>query len=444
MKLLLKILSLVAIITTPLFGEKAFTFNITRFYWGKNVSEVEVHYVIPHNLLSFQNVEGKLSAPFRLYLKVENINTGDILCDTISRVTVIPSYKEADKRNLLAIEQFKIFSKPGDYNMTLSLVDINTGRKVFKSEIFHIDTLKDKLTISDIELATFIEKDTTDSEFTKNGLKVMPNPSGIYGEGRSMLYFYIEIYNLKDDTIPYEITYTMLDDSENVVSKIGPNKKQKAGKSTTDIDVGALNLVALKPGFYTISIKVLNGKDYALSKTHFQIKKQVATVKEKNVFFSEEEKKYYDKIEYIASEKELAYEKTLSDSGKYEFLKRFWLKRDPDQKTPENECLIQFIERLKYVDDHFSTPFKKGYYTDRGRIYIRYGEPNTVEKHYYETCYRPYEVWEYYLYGGYRFVFSDIGGDNEFILVYSSTYKEPSWPNWKRYCPKDIGVMHGE
>jgi len=122
-------------------------------------------------------------------------------------------------------------------------------------------------------------------------------------------------------------------------------------------------------------------------------------------------------------------------------LKRFWIKRDTNPATPENEGLIEFINRLKYVEDKFSTVFKQGYYTDRGRIYIKYGQPDIVETYQFEIGYKPYEIWEYYSYGGYRFVFSDLGGDGEFWLVYSSTPRESSLPNWKKYVPYDTGGM---
>lgn len=443
-KILFKAFLFLLFIATALLGEVTFAFDITRFFWNDQVTEVEVHYSIPYNLLSYKNVEGQLEAPFKVDICFENLSTSEFLYDTLERVSVIPSYEEAEKRNLLMLEQFKTYFKPGRYRMTMNMVDINTGKRVTKSEIFNVDSLKGGIELSDIELATLIEGDTTDGQFTKNGLKVIPNPSGIYGTGREMLYFYIEAYNLKDDAVPYEVVYSIINDEGDLVNKIGPKKTDKIGFTNVVIDVGALNLVALKSGFYSLKVEIKDGEDLSSVKRGFQVRREIVGEPEKPSSFTEEEKEHYSKIEYIASDEELSEYKTLSDLGKSEFLKRFWLRRDPNLKTPQNEGLTEFINRLKYVEDKFSTPFKKGYNSDRGRIYIKYGSPDVIETYQFEINYKPYEIWEYYSFGGYQFIFSDRGGDGEYMLIFSSTTKEPSLPNWRKYVPGSLQFMRRE
>ena len=442
MSKVLSIISFSLLFFSLLMGESAFVFDITRYSWNKQVSEVEINYAVPYNLLSYKKEEGELRAPFKIDVKFENLNTEDILLDTLRRVSVIPSYEEARERNLLALGQFKVYFNPGRYRITLDLIDINTGKKITESEIFSIDSLKNNLSLSDIELASLIEEDTTDGQFTKNGVKVVPNPSGIFGEGRNMLYFYIEIYNLKDVVSPYSINYNLLDENGSLVTTIGPKEKEKRDK--TDIDIGALNLIAFKPGFYSLKIEVKDGEEVASSIRDFQIHRIIESEKEEPPLFTDEEKKYYARIEYIASAKELSYYNKLSDTGKVGFLKRFWLARDINPATPENEGLDEFINRINYVNEKYSTAFKEGYYTDRGRIYIRYGVPEEIEPHQFDIGYKPFEIWEYYSYGGYRFVFSDLEGDGEYKLVVSSTPKEPTMANWQKYVPVGPGVMHGE
>ena len=442
MSKVLSIISFSLLFFSLLMGESAFVFDITRYSWNKQVSEVEINYAVPYNLLSYKKEEGELRAPFKIDVKFENLNTEDILLDTLRRVSVIPSYEEARERNLLALGQFKVYFNPGRYRITLDLIDINTGKKITESEIFSIDSLKNNLSLSDIELASLIEEDTTDGQFTKNGVKVVPNPSGIFGEGRNMLYFYIEVYNLKDVVSPYSINYNLLDENGTLVTTIGPKEKEKRDK--TDIDIGALNLIAFKPGFYSLKIEVKDGEEVASSIRDFQIHRIIESEKEEPPLFTDEEKKYYTRIEYIASAKELSYYNKLSDTGKVGFLKRFWLARDINPATPENEGLDEFINRINYVNEKYSTAFKEGYYTDRGRIHIRYGVPEEIEPHQFDIGYKPFEIWEYYSYGGYRFVFSDLEGDGGYKLVVSSTPKEPTMANWQKYVPVGPGVMHGE
>jgi GWxTD domain-containing protein len=57
-----------------------------------------------------------------------------------------------------------------------------------------------------------------------------------------------------------------------------------------------------------------------------------------------------------------------------------WHSRDPDPDTEENEFREQFYERVAYANEHFSSG-KAGRLTDRGRIYIKFGKPDSVESH---------------------------------------------------------------
>lgn len=54
---------------------------------------------------------------------------------------------------------------------------------------------------------------------------------------------------------------------------------------------------------------------------------------------------------------------------------RFWKSRDPDPSIAENERLMEHFRRLKFAREHyhFTAP---PYYDDRGKIYIKYGEPD--------------------------------------------------------------------
>ncbi len=93
----------------------------------------------------------------------------------------------------------------------------------------------------------------------------------------------------------------------------------------------------------------------------------------------------------------------------------FWKKYDKDPFTPHNELEIEFLERFQYVMKNFSGPLK-GYKTDRGRIYIKYGPPDFIEDHPYESGTYPYQIW-YYITLGKRFLFVDKKGFGDYELT---------------------------
>ena len=69
------------------------------------------------------------------------------------------------------------------------------------------------------------------------------------------------------------------------------------------------------------------------------------------------------------------------DPGELEsYLARLWRDHDPIPSTGRNELRDLFEERVEHSNRFFGTSFRAGMLTDRGRVYIRYGPPDEVEK----------------------------------------------------------------
>ena len=73
---------------------------------------------------------------------------------------------------------------------------------------------------------------------------------------------------------------------------------------------------------------------------------------------------------------EQAYER-LTPAQRAEYRRRFWVLADPFYLTAENEYWLEFMKRMTYADLRYSIPEygTRGWETDRGEIYVRYGEP---------------------------------------------------------------------
>jgi GWxTD domain-containing protein len=71
---------------------------------------------------------------------------------------------------------------------------------------------------------------------------------------------------------------------------------------------------------------------------------------------------------------------SLTGAQRAEFNRIYWSANDPLRLTPENEHLIEHLARVAYADLRFSAPELglRGWDTDRGVIYIRYGPPPVV------------------------------------------------------------------
>jgi GWxTD domain-containing protein len=67
----------------------------------------------------------------------------------------------------------------------------------------------------------------------------------------------------------------------------------------------------------------------------------------------------------------------LPEGERLAVMERFWRGRDPNPTTVENEVYDEFLRRYAIAQERF-TVFNPGALSDRGRILIRYGDPDEV------------------------------------------------------------------
>ncbi|MBD3225157.1 MAG: GWxTD domain-containing protein [Caldithrix sp.] len=94
----------------------------------------------------------------------------------------------------------------------------------------------------------------------------------------------------------------------------------------------------------------------------------------------------------------------------------YWKKKDPTKKTVYNELLYTFFNRVDIANRRFNKPYKEGWQTDRGKIFLLYGPPHEVDNHSYATSGKPYVVWHYNN-PDKKFIFVDENNDDEFKLL---------------------------
>jgi GWxTD domain-containing protein len=113
-------------------------------------------------------------------------------------------------------------------------------------------------------------------------------------------------------------------------------------------------------------------------------------------------------VVYIITPEELsAFKQLTNDEERDQFIEQFWLRRDPTPDTPENEFREEHYRRIAAANEKFPAG-KEGWRTDRGRIYIIWGPPDSIDAHptggYYErpmeegggdTSTFPFEDWHY-------------------------------------------------
>jgi GWxTD domain-containing protein len=82
----------------------------------------------------------------------------------------------------------------------------------------------------------------------------------------------------------------------------------------------------------------------------------------------------------ITKEEKRAFYALQTDEERENFIEQFWRRRDPNPDTEENEFREEYYERIAYANEHFASGIP-GWKTDRGRVYITWGKPDSVEAH---------------------------------------------------------------
>jgi GWxTD domain-containing protein len=109
----------------------------------------------------------------------------------------------------------------------------------------------------------------------------------------------------------------------------------------------------------------------------------------------------------ITDEEEQAFKHLSNDEERDQFIENFWLRRNPNPDSPENEYREEHYARIAYANEHFAAG-KAGWRTDRGHIYIAYGKPDSIDSHPSGGSYDrpieegggntstfPFEIWHY-------------------------------------------------
>lgn len=85
-------------------------------------------------------------------------------------------------------------------------------------------------------------------------------------------------------------------------------------------------------------------------------------------------------VSYIISPDERsAFLRLTKDQDRDLFIEHFWQRRNPDPETQDNFLESEHYRRIVYSNEHFSTRNTDGWKTDRGQIYIQWGQPDSVQ-----------------------------------------------------------------
>ncbi len=401
-----------------LVGALQFSVDWAVFRATEDSSRVDFFYAVPYDQLLYVDSAGGPTASFAVAIDFRGIDNSFAQSGQFSkRASLGPGgFAQAAARQRTFVDGFSIVAPAGRYRFEMTITDSspagrNSGTVV---ETLVVGRFGSGFGISSLQLGARVVTDSFGGR-----VSVLPHPSRRFGAaGFDTLYFYYEGYGLSPDTGEYGLETWVLRRGERVDTVVQSGLLSRPRSATTVGAAFGLEVASLGPGEYELGVALTDFGTGQTVRTNrpFVVGEVVgpAGPAPRLVGLGEREQRYYREISYIATPRQLAYYQALSDSGKEAWLAQFWSQHN----------LTEFARRMETAAERFRRPKESGLRTDRGRIYVKYGEPDAIEQKVIESGTRPREYWHYYGIG-YRFVFVDIRGDGNFRLVWTNAKEEP-------------------
>jgi GWxTD domain-containing protein len=359
--------------------------------------------------------------------------------------------QEAGLRDYKLFDNLTLWVVPGSYTARLTVIDAVSKREttVFYDSVLVPPIDKDQLALGGVTLAYSVsyvgDSGAGNRKLVRNGLKVYPNPLGIFSSEDTAICLYAELYNLDYDpgrASSFRVDYTIQTEFGGLFRDFGYKVLEKPGSSAVIAE--SFDIADCFPGDYYLWIVAedLVSKQTTDLRVPFKVVSpdqflsfELTAGGAIDPYDTLDLKTKLNLVAYLLTPEQKAVLDGLSDQGKLNYLDRYWRENDVDPGTEAIENRRDMIRRYEFVNFHYSTDERKldGWASDRGRIYMTYGEWDKKEESPAPLTGNPYEVWWYFsIQEGIVFVFEDKYGYEDHTLVHSNMEGQVFSDDWNR------------
>jgi GWxTD domain-containing protein len=426
----------------------SFVLNVdyARFQYDRQSAYLEVYYAFYPQLMTLERRNGVFRGGVVLQMTLTNAATGEVVTRERSLLPVtVADTSNASSRSTV-ITQAGYVVPFGEYRLRVLAADSLQPQRRDSLELpISLKPFGSEPVMSDVELCTEIKSSTdTSNAFYKNSLDVVPNATLVYGvTNNPVVFHYLELYNL-NPAEHYTLRVQVLDGAKNVVKE---SSRPKTFRVRNAVDVGTLNVTSIGSGKYHLVVslvdetgRVLHAREKAffIYNPHLEtapVSAAALIASELAGLTSDELATEFRKAQYLATDEDIkTFAKVTTEAGQREFLAKFWAdaERGKPGKNPVRRA--DYLHRIAVANQRYGNQTREGWMTDRGRVFILYGEPDEVERQPSQSNAKPHEIWRYYqIENGVEFVFIDRSGFSEYILVHSTKRGELRDDEWKRF-----------
>jgi GWxTD domain-containing protein len=347
--------------------------------------------------------------------------------ETVTRDRKVRVESEVKARSLVDHRTSQVnFDLPeGKYKAYFTLKDLRSGRTDREEIEVELESLYERSPVmSTVEFVqAFNKKEESEGEggvFDKSDYVLIPSVTRTFGrEDDSRLVYYFEIYPGSDSISDIVVETKIRHDAKGMQYRdtLHLTLGDETERQLRDISLGYFT-----PGKYQLEIILRGRRDKKLAEQRqsFEILwTQEGMIRNDWDDAVAQLELYADNDDYLPPDglDEMKDLETLEERKRA--FDQFWKERDPSPGTPENEYKRSFYYRIALANHHFGRFFRPGWKTDRGRVFVRYGEPDQVDDVPFSPSSVPYQIWHYYTIGRYRkFLFVDENQDGDYRLQF--------------------------
>lgn len=364
---------------------------------------------------------------------------------------------EKNISNIDLIDAKRYILEDGAYRVDVHLIDKYNPEFEFKfssQETLSFDQTTPIL--SSLQLLAKAEPTDQNNSLVKNGLLMEVIPYNFVSQKYDILTSYIEAYSMDMHISKgFYIAYGIYEGYAGEEGKVWKQKYKKIAKSPVKAELLLFDLTQLPSGNYHYKVQLFTREKELLSTSleNFQRSNPEADILELDVSVDvndQYENSFVHKIEtsqldYVLQAispavppKFTAMSDQLIKSNKVKS-KRYLIHKYFVESYGENaeESYSKYMEIAKKVDIEFNDGFGPGFLSDRGYIYLKYGQPSDVIAVEDEPSAPPYQVWIYeYLPStnqtNVKFLFYNPSlSPNAYDLLHSTCRFEVSNPRWE-------------
>ncbi len=359
----------------------------------------------------------------------------------------------------------------GDYQLEVSVEDVAQAESAHKYEsAFSLDCSLDKLAISDIQLLAAVKNADASASATnpmvKGNFVFEPMPTNYYAKNDELMLFYFEVYNA-DKAIGADYIQTMFIDNadtkdrEEKISVVHKRKKPEAVAAA----VQQVDIKDLPTGNYNLVVEIRDKDRQLLVKKAMPFQRSNPYLKVSEADISTGKLPLEDEFVGKMTTDELVYAlkaimmqvdksdgehvKMITSARNMNAMKlylfSYWIKENHNNPEAAYEA---YMNVARQVDFSFANGFGRGFETDRGYIFLKYGAPNNTVFEENDPSAPPYEIWFYNQFpktgqNNVKFVFYNPSLiTNWHVLLHSTARGENNNPRWEvelyRNAPNEI------